>query len=196
MCYCIKTANATLMYEFDSYIKWNISYYVPPITSISIDNFSCHSQLCKCPDWVRVIKLFQPLEDGSISRGDRLGTGPWWFQSAGIQPVRLAHRASALHCICGQMPWHLDPGIVSDHQHVLALRETLWDGQYAGPGALSGADCWPWWSLISIIHYPRPADKSGSHRSLPLNCTLSKRCRGHMWGSVVPGQQGRCCKQK
>ncbi len=121
-------------------------------------------------------KQFQSLDDGSKSWKRRARDWPLvvpvcWHPASPPGPQGF----SITLYLRGQMPWHLDPGLVSNHQHVLALREMLWASQYTGPGALSGADCWPWWSLISIIHYPRPADKSGSHRGLPLNCTLRKR---------------------
>lgn len=125
----------------------------------------------------------------SVSWGHMLGTGPWWVQAAGLQPVLLALRASELHCIRGQMPWHLHPGLVSNHQHVLALSKVLWAGQSARPAALCGADCWPWWSLISIIHYPRLQISQGpTGASSELHS--QGKVEGHMWGCTVPGQQG------
>lgn len=96
------------------------------------------------------------------------------------------HRGSALHCICGQMLWHLDPGVSKQPS--------------ACAGALSRWVCAarsPQWSRFlatmeadSIIHYPWPADKSGSRRDLPLNCTFRKRWWSTCDGSVVPGRRG------
>ncbi len=143
------------------------------------------SQKSTCPDWANVRREW--IHKLGRQAGDLVDLACW-------HPASLsAHRASALRCVCGQMPWHLDPGLESNHQHVLAQRGALWARQPAGPGALSGADCWPWWSLISIIHYP----KSGSHGELPPKCTLRKRWRATCEGLWCQDSRGmRWCKHK
>lgn len=111
------------------------------------------------------VKLFQSLEDRSINWGTGWGLAP---DGSSLLAPSLIHRAPALQCISGQMPGYLDPGLVSNHQHVLALRESV-GRPIRRARSPRGADCWSWWSLSSIIHYSRPAVKSGSHRGLTLN---------------------------
>lgn len=91
--------------------------------------------MCTRPDRVNEMKQFSSLEDGSI-RGDRLGTGPWWFQSAGIQTVHQAHRASAWHCVCEQTPWHLGPGL----EVTISVFWHFGTPGYAGPCSTQGQE--------------------------------------------------------
>lgn len=64
---------------------------------------------------------------------------------------------------------------MSNHQYALAQGKALGparvQGQEPSVEQIVGHDR----SLISIIHYPRPAVKSESHRGPALNCTLRKR---------------------
>ncbi|KAK5855792.1 hypothetical protein PBY51_007434 [Eleginops maclovinus] len=68
------------------------------------------------------VKPLQSLGDRSINRGTSWGLAPG--RSSRVAPS-LVHRPPALQCISGQMPGLLDPGLVSNHQSVLALSESL-----------------------------------------------------------------------
>lgn len=98
----------------------------------------------KCPGWVKEIKHFSP-------GGDRLGTGALvvpvsWHPASPPGPTGNQHYI----VFAGRCFGIWTRGLVSNHQHVLAL----WVGECARPEALSGADFWPQWRLIpsSIIH--------------------------------------------
>ncbi|KAI9515258.1 hypothetical protein NQZ68_027000 [Dissostichus eleginoides] len=88
------------------------------------------------------VKLFQSLEDRSINRGTGWGLAP---DRSSLLAPSLVHRAPALQCISGQMPGDLDPGLVSNHQRVLALR-------VCGPPNTQGQE--PSWSRLLVLMEP------------------------------------------